>query len=115
MSSRTPEMVCRLCGKAITRNRTQRGKPNKSNPNPTTTEETLLTVPESYRGHLPSLPSLSLEDEVCSDSTAASLPTVPSEPQRKKIPVLRKFDKFELLCSKTVCVNCTALFFSFEK
>ena len=104
-------MVCRLCSKAIIRNRTQQGKPNKSNLNPTTTEETFLTVvPESYRGHLLSLSSLSLEDEICSNSTTASLPTVSSEPQRKKIPVLRKFDKFELLCSKTVCVNCTALF-----
>lgn len=110
-SSRTPEMFCRLCGKAITRNRTQRGKPNKSNTNPTTTEETLLTVPESYRGHLPSLPSLSLEDEVCSDSTAASLPTVPSEPQRKKIPVLH-------VCDHSVqhpSPGLTVVFFLFER
>lgn len=86
-------MVCRLCSKAIIRNRTQQGKPNKSNLNPTTTEETFLTVvPESYRGHLLSLSSLSLEDEICSNSTTASLPTVSSEPQRKKIPVLHVCD-----------------------
>ena len=108
-----PEVVvCGLCGNAITRNRTQQGKLNRSHVNPNQTEETLLSVfPQSYSGHLPTLPSVSLEDEVCGTSTqAASLKTVQaSVSQLEKIPVIRKFDNLDLLCSEMVCVNSTAL------
>ncbi|PFX20002.1 uncharacterized protein LOC111337442 [Stylophora pistillata] len=87
-----PEVVvCGLCGNAITRNRTQQGKLNRSHVNPNQTEETLLSVfPQSYSGHLPTLPSVSLEDEVCGTSTqAASLKTVQaSVSQLEKIPVI---------------------------
>lgn len=88
--SREQSALCSCGSEGEPRNRTQQGKSNASDLNPTRTEETLLSVvPESYSGHLPSLPSISLEDEVCSDSTQApSSPTVSSEPQRKKIPVI---------------------------
>ncbi|XP_022799482.1 uncharacterized protein LOC111337450 [Stylophora pistillata] len=108
-----PEMVCRLCGKAIVRNRTQQGKFNRSHVNPTRTEETLLSVvPQSYSGHLPSLPSVSLEDEACSTSTqAASLTTVSSGSQRDKIPVIN-------LCHHSVqhpSAGLTVVLFLFER
>ena len=114
--SREQSALCSCGSEGEPRNRTQQGKSNASDLNPTRTEETLLSVvPESYSGHLPSLPSISLEDEVCSDSTQApSSPTVSSEPQRKKIPVISKFDKFELLCSKTVCKLCCYFLFTGE-